>query len=80
MMDFRTQVETAAGLVVFSFVRIYTSRGVIYFVSATGKEIRHHFHMQERAGTWRIVPAPKPPDWILQYEEQLAQAIKENHT
>jgi hypothetical protein len=79
MLDFRKNVDTAEGVVAFSFVRIYTSRGMIYFVSATGRTMRHHFHMEERAGTWKIVQTPKPPEFILQYEEQLAQIIIENH-
>jgi predicted dehydrogenase len=76
MMDFRKNINTTEGLVAFSFVRIYTSRGMIYFVSATGRTMRHHFHMEKRQGGWKIILAPKPPDFILQYEDQLAQVIK----
>lgn len=78
MFDFRITVETAEGSVVFSFVRIYSTKGVNYFVSATGSGIRYHFHMEQKDGHWKIIPAPKPPDFILRCEEQLAQVIKEH--
>jgi hypothetical protein len=65
MMDFRVNLQITEGPMAFSFVRIHSKRGVIYFVSATGKGMRHHFHMEERMGRWKIIPVPKLPDLIL---------------
>lgn len=79
MADFTRKAKSAEGLLVFTFNRIYTVKGTIYFVSVTGQDRRHHFHMEERSGSWKIVEAPKPPDWLLQLEKELGETISQNH-
>jgi hypothetical protein len=78
MADFTKSFATTDGPASFSFHRIYTAKGIIYFISATGRSFRHFFHMEEREGSWKIVKAPKPPDWLLTYEKQLATVILTN--
>ena len=34
-----------------------------------------HFNLEERNDQWRIMEAPRPPEWILQLEDKLAQTI-----
>jgi hypothetical protein len=77
-IDFTKRIDIAEGIAAFTFIRIYTVRGVIYFVAVTGRSFRHYFHMEERGGSWKIVNAPKPPDWLYNYNEELAEAIIKN--
>lgn len=37
----------------------------------------HHFNMEENSGHWKIVAAPKPPDWILGLEPKLGLIIQQ---
>ena len=78
MADFARTIETKEGLVVFSFTKIFTVKGVIYFVSVTGRGLRERFHMEERTGTWKLVAIPRPSEWLFQYEEELAKVIEDN--
>ena len=78
MGDFTLGKRTAEGSIIFTFNRIYTTRGIIYFVSAAGYSTNTYFQMVESSGIWKIVLAPKPPDWVLQHEEELARAISSN--
>ncbi|RYZ26479.1 MAG: hypothetical protein EOO10_15440 [Chitinophagaceae bacterium] len=80
MADFTQKLDTTEGSAFFTFTRIYTVRGVIYFTAVTGRGFRHFFHMEERGGMWRIVESPKPPEWIYQYEEELARTILQNRS
>jgi hypothetical protein len=78
MADFTKRIRTNEGLVVFSFTRIFTVRGVIYFVLVTGNGSRERFHMEERMGQWKLVQIPRPPEWLFQYEGELGKAIQDS--
>lgn len=76
MSDFEKVIGSAGKALVFRFNRIYTVKGNIYFVSVTGRRsAQHHFQMEQRGGTWKIVESPRPPDWIFKHEPALAHAI-----
>ena len=75
MADFIKKIETKSGLVVFSFTRIFTVKGVIYFTGVSGNGFRERFHMEEIEGAWKLVQIPRPPEWLFQYEEALSKAI-----
>lgn len=77
MADLIKRIDTEYGRLVFTFTKIYTVRGNIFFVSVFGRPLQHFFHMEERDGTWKIVKEPKPPDWLLKYEEELGKFIEE---
>jgi hypothetical protein len=76
MADFVKKLDTPDGRLAFTFNRIYTVKGVSYFISVFRKSTPHFFHMESRDGTWRMVDAPKPPEWICQYENELANFIE----
>jgi hypothetical protein len=60
----------------FFFNRIYTVAGVRYHVSVIDTERKSwFFNMQARNGKWQIINAPKVPDWIINVEMQLEEAI-----
>jgi hypothetical protein len=63
----------------FLFNRIYTVDGVRYHVSVMDAD-RHvfAFNMEEKYGRWKIINAPKIPDWIMNIEKELEDAIFEN--
>lgn len=60
----------------FSFKRIHTPNGLPYYVSVidTNGEV-FSFNMKEDTGRWKIINAPKVPDWIIELEKQLANQI-----
>lgn len=60
----------------FSFKRIHTPNGLRYYVSVidTNGEV-FSFNMKEDTGRWKIINAPKVPDWIIELEKQLANQI-----
>jgi hypothetical protein len=78
MCDFSKRIAGPNGIILFSFTRIYTVRGLIYFVAAAGRSVRHNFHMEKVNGTWRLIRVPKSPDWLAQLEGELVKAISEN--
>lgn len=79
MADFSCELETSEGPVLFTFSRIYTVRGPIYFTTAARHSISHYFHMVKSAERWKIVHAPRPPNWVLECEDELARIIDANH-
>jgi hypothetical protein len=79
MADLVKRIGTKEGLLVFTFTRIYTVKGIIYFASASGRRSQHFFHMEKRDGTWKIVKAPQPPGWIMEHEEGLGNFLEEQN-
>jgi hypothetical protein len=79
MADFSGELETSEGLVQFTFSRIYTVNGPIYFTTAARGSVSHYFHMVKSEGGWKIALAPKPPNWVLDVEAELARIIKSKH-
>ena len=60
----------------FFFSRIYTAAGIHFHVSVIDQLGQFcHFTMNEKNGSWRIVNAPKPPDWIIDTETALDEII-----
>jgi hypothetical protein len=60
----------------FSFKRIHTPNGLRYHVSVNdtnGNDFS--FNMKEEIDRWKIINAPKVPDWIIELEKQLSNQI-----
>lgn len=65
----------------FFFNRIYTVKGIVYHVSVVDKNKKSFFfNMEQTSEGWRIVNAPKLPDWIMNVEKDLEATISENLT
>lgn len=64
----------------FSFIRVFTTNGVRYYVTVVDGHAKPYlFHMEKRSdNTWRIVDAPKVPEWIHHIEAELGKAIEVN--
>jgi hypothetical protein len=63
----------------FFFTRIYTVNSVHYHISVMDKSGHSHFFtMEQKNEQWKIINAPKIPDWIVRIEEQLEEAITES--
>jgi hypothetical protein len=79
MNSFTVLVPTLLGKTEFRFQKIMTVHAVKYQVTATDKEGKTcSFVMEAKEGYWSIVNAPKPTDWILEVEDELAAAIQRN--
>jgi hypothetical protein len=78
MADLIKKIDTPDGLLVFSLTRIHTVNGLTYFAGVFGRSAHHFFLMEKRGGKWKIVQAPKPPDWIYSYEDELGKFLEEN--
>jgi hypothetical protein len=62
----------------FSFNRIHTVNGVHYYVSVMDKRGQSYaFNMELKDKSWKIINAPKLPDWIMRIEKELGDAIFE---
>jgi hypothetical protein len=77
MADVIKKIDTGEGKLVFTFTKIYTVRGVIFFVSVFGRQSQSFFHMEKRDDRWKIVQAPLPPEWVTIHEEELGKFIQE---
>jgi hypothetical protein len=77
MADRIKKIDTEDGMMVFTFTKIYTVGGVIFFVSVFGRKSQSVFHMEKRDHAWKIVKAPHPPDWVMKHEEELGKFIEE---
>ena len=63
----------------FSFNRIATVGSDRYHVSVLDSDGAHqYFNMDLKSERFRIVDAPKVPEWIMRVEDQLERAIVEN--
>lgn len=79
MAEFNGELETTEGLVQFTFSRIYTVNGPVYFITAMRRTSTHNFHMVKNEGTWKIANVPVPPNWVLTCEAELARIIEAHH-
>jgi hypothetical protein len=75
MNEFSIQLHTQEGLAFFSFTRIYTTRGAIYFVCVKRRAMRYNFQMDKVNGQWWIVLEKSPPDWVFDCQEKLSMGI-----
>ena len=78
--DFCHQLLVGGLLHSFYFQRVLKTGGVRYYVSVADSNTRqHHFETAETfEGKWKIIDAPKVPDWIHSLEEELGKAILSN--
>jgi len=81
MKDFASFIPVQDGLTAqFVFSALHTTSGSRYFVSVIGRnEQAYVFTMKLRDDhSWKIVDAPKLPQWIMAMESRLEEAILEN--
>ena len=79
MHNFSKRISIEAGFSLeFLFNRIYTADDIRYHVSVMDRNGNYYFTMEQSNGAWRIVNAPKVPDWIMGVEKKLENAIIEN--
>ena len=63
----------------FFFNRIYTVHGMRYHISVMdGNGQTFAFNMEQKNGSWKIIDAPKLPDWIITIESKLQDAIEKS--
>ena len=72
--DFTTEEH---GLCTFHFSRLYTTNNFVYYVTTRNGDVGGHaFTMAPNfSGGWRIINAPKVPDWIESLEQTLSAAL-----
>ena len=60
----------------FWFEQIQMQRNIGYFVTVKDQEGKEYaFNMKLKDEKWKIVNAPKVPEWIITVEDRLEQAI-----
>ena len=64
-------------MVAFEFTRCYTPLGIQFYISVLERWTPYMFAVKERKEGWKIVDAPKVPQWIHDVEVQIADAICE---
>jgi hypothetical protein len=65
----------------FAFNKICMINSTYYHVSVNDKAGRnYYFTIEKIKGVWKIVDAPKAPDWIIAVEEILIQALFANQS
>ena len=81
MQTFSKRVQIEAGFdAAFFFTKIYAPNGIRFHVSVSDKEDFENylnFNMECKDLEWKIVDAPKVPDWIMGVEKQLQEIISE---
>ncbi len=78
MNDFSKRVNTGWNFAPeFFFHKLYSVSGnQRYHVSVNDKGGHSiFFNMDQKNGSWKIIDAPKVPDWIMEIEPQLRDAI-----
>jgi hypothetical protein len=66
------------GFMEFSFNGIDTISGTKFHITVLCDSCQHiHFLMQECKGGWEFINAPLPPQWVLNFENELSRAINE---
>ena len=76
MKTFTISFQTLLSATAFTFNPTVTPDGVKYHVSAVSAgDKTFNFTMEQKNLEWRIVNAPRVPDWILQLESSLSEAI-----
>lgn len=78
-MNFIRQISIDNKTLDFKFLRIYTSNGYKYYITVEDSQANPYlFHMELKQDRWKIVDAPKVPEWIHLVESQLEAAILED--
>lgn len=78
MQSFIKAIFTEGNTHIFYFDKIYTASGIKYHVSVRDTQQQFFFNIEEMEGGFKIIDAPKVPDWIMKIEKQLEEAILEN--
>ena len=71
-------IKTAKWILDFNFIRVYTVDGVRYFYFDWWPLKSYLFYMKKQNRIWTIANKDKFPNWILELEENLEQAIVQN--
>jgi hypothetical protein len=78
MQNFTRRIVVEGFSLRFFFHKMYTVKGISFHISVADRNNRSHFfNMEQTASGWRIVNAPKVPDWLIRTEQQLVNAIEE---
>lgn len=80
MLDFNhvLQVE-GKGALRLSFSSISTPKNrKLHVTVVTPADESYHFNMEENHGAWKMITAPKPPDWIGQLEPLVQQLVQKH--
>jgi hypothetical protein len=82
MPHFTKRFITYDGSVRFTFSRIFTANGIIYFLSFIDNDHKaQSFHMvQNKQGRWEILDKIIFPEWLQKLEKELSQAIVEHRS
>lgn len=65
MASFIKGINVNGNLLDFSFIGVWTGKGMRYYVSVVDAQPKAYlFHMEFRNGQWKIIDAPKVPQWI----------------
>ena len=79
MKDFIKTASAKNGTYSFHFSRIYSVKGVKYFMSVRlTPQTTLYFIMEHHLDKWYIIFTPETPDWLKQYEDQLSEIINEH--
>ena len=76
--SFTKTLTTPKGNLEFSFIRVFTVKGAVYYVSVLYNLDSYLFTMVLRDGHWKIIDAPKVPGWIHGVEHSISLCIEEN--
>jgi hypothetical protein len=75
-LSFSANIQTIDGVTPdFHFHKIYTVRGVRYHVYVIKDGELYHFSMAQNGSGWKIISAPKPPQWILDIENKIGEIL-----
>jgi hypothetical protein len=75
MLHFTKRIQTDFGTPEFKFNRLFMG-GVRYHVAVLDEHKKTYiFNMEVLNGKWKIVYVPKIPEWILQIETELSEAV-----
>jgi len=72
----KTFFVPAQGTLNFLFTRIYTIKGMLYFVTVLDYRGRlYPFYMERKDGAWWVVATDALPSWVKEVERELSTAI-----
>ena len=76
MSDFKRAIPVKGhGRIIFEFIKINKVEHADYFITLNVKKENISFRMRKRSENWKIVDAPKVPDWIMDIESQLSDIL-----
>jgi hypothetical protein len=76
MPHFTKRIRTEFGNPEFIFNRLFTGGGVRYHIVVLNENRKTTiFSMEVANGRWQIVYTPQTPEWIMQLEMELSNAI-----